>query len=83
MQAEEEVGDSSHNAAHTVAEAHRVADVVDEGPAELAPLVRQTTRLADDGEELEVIVQRMDLEDWDYMALSENEGSDDEDGVDQ
>ena len=45
--------------------------------------VRQASGLADKGEELEAFVQRMDLEDQDYMALSEDESSDDEDGVDQ
>ena len=81
--AEEEVGDSSHSAAHTMAEAPGVADAVDEDHAEVAPSVRQASGLADEGEELEALVQRMDLEDQDYMALSEDEGSDDEDDVDQ
>ena len=81
--AEEEVGDSSYNTMHTMAEAPKVADAVDEDPAEVAPSVRQASGLADEGEEVEAIVQRMDLKDRDYMALSEDQRSDDEDDVDQ
>ena len=51
----------------------RVVDAVDEDPTEGAPSVRKASGLADVGEELEALVQRMDLEDWDYMALSEDE----------
>lgn len=60
-----------------------VADVVDEDSAEVAPSVRQATGLADEDEELEVLVERMDLEDREYMTLSKDEGSEDEDDVDQ
>ena len=49
--------------------------------AEVVPSIRQASWLADEGEELEAIVQRMDLEDQDYNELSEDEGSDDEDDV--
>nr|ADB85343.1 putative transposon protein [Phyllostachys edulis] len=66
-----------------MAEAPKVVDAVDEDPVEVAPTVRQVTGLADEGEEMEAVVNRMDLEDRDYMALSEDEGSDDEDDVDQ
>ena len=83
VEAEEEVGDCSHSAAHTIAEAPGVTDAVDEDPAEVAPTAMQATGLADEGEEVEAVVQRMDLEDRDYMALSEDEGSDDEDEVDE
>ena len=38
--AEEEVGDSSHSAAHTMAKAPGDADAVDEGHAEVAPSVK-------------------------------------------
>ena len=81
-EAEEEAGDCSHRAAHTMAEAPGVTDAVDEDLAEVAPSVRQASGLADEGEEVEAVVQRMDLEDRDYMALSEDEGSHDEDDVD-
>ena len=66
-----------------MAEAPAVADAVDEDPTGEAPSVRQARGLADEGEVVEAVVQRMDLEDRDYMALSEDEGSDDEDDVDQ
>ena len=66
-----------------MAEGPRVADAVDEDPVEGAPSVRKASGLADEGEELEALVQRMDLEDQDNMALSEHEGSDDEYAVEQ
>ena len=47
--AEEEVGDSSHSAAHTMAEGPRVVDPVDEDPVEGAPSVMQASGLADEG----------------------------------
>ena len=81
--AEEQVRDSSYNAVHTMADGPRVADAVDEDPTEVAPSVRQASGLADEGEELEAVVQRMDLHDRDYMALLVDEGSDDEDDMDQ
>lgn len=49
---------------------------------ERAPLVKQTSGLADEGGELKALVQRMDLEDQDYMTLSEDEESNDEDTMD-
>ena len=66
-----------------MAEGSGVADAVDEDRVEGAPSVRQASGIADEGEELEALVQRMDLEDRDYMALSEEEGSDDVDAVKQ
>lgn len=65
-----------------MAEVPGVANAVDEDPVEIAPLVRQTSGIADEGEEVEAIVQRMDLKDQDYMALSEDKGFNDEDDVD-
>ena len=46
-----------------MAEAPRVADVVDEDPAEVAPSIRQASGLADEGEEVEAVGQRTNLKD--------------------
>ena len=60
----------------------RVVDAVNEDPAEGAPSIRQASGFTSEGEELEALAQRIDLEDQDYVALSE-EGSDNEDAVEQ
>ena len=46
-----------------MAEGPGVVDAVDEDRVEGAPSVKQTSRLVDEGKELEALVQRMDLED--------------------
>lgn len=46
-------------------------------------MVREANWIADEDEKIEALVQRMALEDPNYEALSEDEGSDDKDGREQ
>lgn len=63
-----------------MAEGWEVDNVADEDGVEEASLAREACGIADEGEKIEVLIERMVLEDRDYVALSEDEGLDDEDG---
>lgn len=79
----EEVGDSNHNVTHTTTEGWEVTNVADENGIEEAPLVQEVSGIVDECEDVKALVERMTIEDQNYEALLEDEGSDDEHGEEQ
>lgn len=78
----EEVGQSNHSDTYCMCQDRAVGtDTVEVGPLDL-PMgeAQEATCVADEGEQIEALVEWMELGDRDYKALFDNEGSGDEQG---